>query len=504
MTLDRLWLQAEQSAPEKTALVDGARRFTYRQAGDDIRRIMKGLILRWRMPRGAVVAILAPNCVEFVISYFAAASSGAVVQPIDERLTPEEIRATLLDSGARHVIVHRSLGGKLHKALVELPAPAGILGIDLTPDGGERFGDWVSQSFGNDCAPRQVASGDPAELMYTSGTTGKAKGVIRSHANVLAAARNSIAGFGYQASDIIAVVMPLSHSSALNSQMIPLVQLGGTVVLVNGFDVHRLLSVIEEERVSCLRAVPTMLRMLLASHGFNSEALPSLRLLINSSAPIDPETYRAVKRRFPRIEVMNSYGLTEASTCTVLPDTMALTDSESIGHAIDGVEMSVRGDDGRILGVGEEGEIYVRGEHVFLGYHNRPEATRRAVSDGWLRTGDIGYQDERGLYYLGGRKNDLINCGGRKFAPEEVETCIRQMPEVAEVAVVGVAHGILGQVAKAFVIPAEQNGLRSKQIVQHCARNLPSYKVPFSVVLIPELPKNSTGKLLRRKLQEVH
>ena len=226
-------------------------------------------MLRWRMPRRAVVAILAPNCVEFVISYFAAASSGAVVQPIDERLTPEEIRAMLLDSGARHVIVHRSLGGKLDKALVELPAPAGMLGIDLTPDGGERFGDWVSQSFGNYCAPRQVASGDPAELMYTSGTTGEAKGVIRSHANVLAAARNSITGFGYQASDVIAVVMPLSHSSALNSQMIPLVAIGRQVVLVNGFDVHRLLSVIEEEGVSCLRAVPTMLRMLLASHGFN-------------------------------------------------------------------------------------------------------------------------------------------------------------------------------------------------------------------------------------------
>ena len=204
------------------------------------------------------------------------------------------------------------------------------------------------------------------------------------------------------------------------------------------------------------------------------------------------------------IEVMNSYGLTEASTCTVLPDAMALPIGiyRSRYRRSRDVGAGMRRADTR--GLAEEGEFYVRGEHVFLGYHNRPVATRRVLSDGWLRTGDIGYQDERGLYYLDGRKNDLINCGGRKFAPEEVETCIRQMPEVAEVAVVGVAHGILGQVAKAFVIPAEQNGLRSKQIVQHCARNLPSYKVPFSVVLIPELPKNSTGKLLRRKLQEVH
>jgi long-chain acyl-CoA synthetase len=152
----------------------------------------------------------------------------------------------------------------------------------------------------------------------------------------------------------------------------------------------------------------------------------------------------------------------------------------------------------------KEGEIYVSGEHVFVGYNNRPEATRSALLEGWLRTGDVGYRDDRGLYYLTGRKNDLISCGGRKFAPEEVEMCILRMPEVAEVAVVGVANRVLGQVAKAFVVPTHPNGLRGKHIVQHCARKLPSYKVPFSVVLVSELPKSGTGKLLRHKLQEIN
>ena len=501
-TLNRLWLHAERVAPEKTAVVDQGRHYNYQEIGECIHRVIAGLLSQWQVPSGAVVALLAPNCAEFIISYFAAVSAGAAVQPIDQRLTAEEIRATLLDSGARYIIVHRSLQSKFERIRTEISALKGILAIDFTADSGERFEDWVSRPAER-MPMRTISSGDLAELMYTSGTTGDAKGVMRSHANVLAASRNSIRGFGYRTSDVIAIVMPLSHSSALNSQMIPVLQVGGTVVLVNGFDVRRLLSIIETEHVTCLRAVPTMMRMLLASPDFNAEALPSLRLLINSSAPIDAETYRAVKRRFPAIQVLNSYGLTEASTCTVLPDHLALTDSESIGYPIDGVEMSVRDAEHRVLSDSDEGEIYVRGDHVFVGYHNRPEATRDALFDGWLSTGDIGYRDSRGLFYLKGRKNDLINCGGRKFAPLEVESCILQMPQVSEVAVVGVAHRILGQVAKAFVVPAEQNGLRDKHIVQHCVRNLPSYKVPFSVVFVSELPKTSTGKFLHRKLREI-
>jgi long-chain acyl-CoA synthetase len=225
--------------------------------------------------------------------------------------------------------------------------------------------------------------------------------------------------------------------------------------------------------------------------------------LINSSAAIDPQTYRALKRRFPAVSVMNSYGLTEASTCTILPDAMALTDADSIGYPIDGVEMCVRGEQGEPLDGDAKGEIHVRGDHVFIGYHNRPEASRAALVDGWLRTGDQGHRDSRGLYYLHGRKNDLINCGGRKFAPVDVESCLLQLPEVLETAVVGVPHRMLGEVAKAFVVLSERGALDAKRIIQHCSRRLPSHKIPFSVELVSELPKNSTGKLLHRKLREM-
>ena len=191
-----------------------------------------------------------------------------------------------------------------------------------------------------------------AELMYTSGTTGDPKGVQRTHANVLAAARNALRGFGYEPEDVIAIAMPLSHSSALNSQMIPLLQIGGTLILLPRFQVTDVLEVIKNYGVTCMRAVPTMLQLLLAHTSFASEHLPSLRRLINSSAPIDPDTYVALKQRFPTIAVLNSYGLTEASTCTVLPDHMAFIRPDSVGIPIDGVEMCVIDDQGNPVAAG--------------------------------------------------------------------------------------------------------------------------------------------------------
>jgi long-chain acyl-CoA synthetase len=500
-TLRSFWNHAEETAPEKAAVLEKGKRFTYREMGEAIRRTRAGFVLRWRLEGGTIVAILAPNCAEFVISYFAITSAGAIVQPLDERLTSEEIRTVLLDSGAQYLIVHRTLWPRFQKVRSEMSALKGVLGIDFVPEGGELFDDCLATPA-EDISRPDVNARDVAEILYTSGTTGEAKGVLRTHANVRAAACNAIRGFGYRDSDVIAIVMPLSHSSGLTSQMMPLLQLGGTVVLLDGFDVDRLLAEIRDQRVTCMRAVPAMMRMLLASADFTAHALPSLRLLVNSSAPIDSETYRALKHRFPAIQVMNSYGLTEASTCTVLPDNMALTHSESIGLPIEGVEMSVRDKQGRVVENANEGEIYVRGEHVFLGYHNRPDATRRAMADGWLRTGDLGHRDADGRYYLHGRKDDFINCGGRKFAPLEVENCILELPEVAEAAVVGVPHRFLGQVAKAFVVPSKENGLDERGVIQHCARHLSSHKVPFSVVFVWKLPKSGTGKVLHRKLKE--
>jgi acyl-CoA synthetase (AMP-forming)/AMP-acid ligase II len=499
-TLSAMWSEAERAYPNIIAVVAAGTRFTYREIGEQIRGLAFALADRWHVGEGSVDALLAPNCPEFVVSYFAVVSLGAIIQPIDGRLTAGEIELIISDSQADLLIVHHSLRHKVEPIQHTLTSLKAVIGIGLEEDGVERFVTMTSAKHFLSEPP--VYPGTIAELMYTSGTTGHPKGVMRSHANVLAATRNSIRGFGYRQGDIIAIVMPLSHSSALNSQMMPLLQLGGTLVLIEGFDVHSLLDTIRQEQVTCLRAVPTMLRLLLTSSAFCSEQLPTLRLLMNSSGPIDPHTFVTIKHRFASIEVMNSYGLTEASTCTVLTDEGMLEHPDSIGQPIEGVEMEILNEDGNLLEGERNGEIAVRGEHVFVGYYRQPEAYQALFQDGWLRTRDLGHRDAKGYYYLEGRTDDFINCGGHKYAPVEVENCILQLHEVAEVAVVGEAHPILGEVGKAFVVLHDFQQVDTKRIVYHCTHVLPSHKVPFYVEIVSELPKNAVGKILRGKLKE--
>ena len=500
-TLRTLWEDTERRNPEKIAVITSGIRLNYREMGNRIRSLSANMSSKWNIGSGTIVALYAPNCSEFVIAYFAVTFLGAIVQPIDERMTSEEVKVILDDSRARFLVVHCSLWGRLERIRSKLSRLERILGIDVDENGVDRFEDWVA---GVESTPIDwtLRTDTIAELMYTSGSSGEPKPVMRTHGNALAGSRNALCGFGYREDDVIAIAMPLSHSSALTSQMLPLIEKGGTLVLLDRFDVGFLLNMVKSEAVTCMRAVPTMLRLLLSNPAFFSDMLPSLRLIVNSSAAIDPETYREVKRRFSGIEVMNSYGLTEASTCTVLPDVEALKRPESVGYAIEGVEMCLLDDEGQLLSAGGTGEICIRGEHVFVGYRNRPKETEAAFHSGWLRTGDIGRCDSDGFYYIIGRKQDMINCGGRKFAPLEVENVIMQLPEVANAAVIGVSHRVLGQVAKVFVVPRNGADLNPKFIKNHCARHLPSHKVPFYVDIALDLPLNAAGKVLRRKLLE--
>ena len=194
-TLGSVWNHAENAAPEKIAVLEEGRRLSYREMGESIRRIQASLVRRWRLEVGAIVAVLAPNCSEFVISYFAIVGAGGIVQPLDQRLTSEEIKSMLQDSGARYLIVHWTLWPKLERVCAEIPMLQDILGIGFIPAGGELFDDWLARPVEGIFAP-DINARNPSEIMYTSGTTGEAKGVLRSHANVQAASRNAIRGFG--------------------------------------------------------------------------------------------------------------------------------------------------------------------------------------------------------------------------------------------------------------------------------------------------------------------
>ncbi len=261
---------------------------------------------------------MTPNCPAFVISYFAVTRLGGIVQPIDERLSPAEVRAVLEDSAAERVMIHQALWPKLESCLPELPAIKQLLGIGAALQVTDSFAAWTSGHPATPAPEVDITPDMVAELMYTSGTTGEPKGVMRSHRNVRAASRNASRGFGYTGSDVIAIAMPLSHSSALNSQMMPLLELGGALALVDKFDAPQMLNLIRAEGVPVCAPCPPCCaccwhRRFLRRH----TAFPASDRKFQRT--IDPATYSELKHRFASIQVMNSYGLTEASTCTVLP-----------------------------------------------------------------------------------------------------------------------------------------------------------------------------------------
>ena len=490
-TVRGLWDAAETAGGERCALA-GAERLTYSGLGDRIRSTAADLASGWEVRPGDVDALLAPNETAFVVGYFAVQEVGAVALPLDARLTDDELATILAHSGAVGLLAAPGLSARASR-LCATAGPCLPLRLLAHPSAAPA----VSSRRSRPSRPPSAV----AELLYTSGTTAAPKGVLRSHENVLAAVRNARIAFGYTSDDTIAIAMPLSHSSALTSQLLPVLQAGGRVVLLPRFDPEEMIETIAAERVTCVRLVPAMIRLLLAHAGFDAAALPSLRLIMNSSAPVDADTYRELKRRFAGISVLNSYGLTEASTCTVLPDALALTHSGSVGAPVDGVRLGVRGDDGAELGPGEEGEIWVAGAHVSIGYHRDEAATAAARSGDWLRTGDLGRIDSDGMLFLNGRRDDLINCGGRKVVPEEVERCVSQAPGVREAACTAMPHRVLGQVVHAFVVPDGSGLFDPRAVVRHCAGALPSHMVPFQVTAVSELPRNAVGKLVRRRLQ---
>ncbi|MGH8249912.1 MAG: class I adenylate-forming enzyme family protein [Steroidobacteraceae bacterium] len=491
-TLNALWDETERLHGDRVALIQGATRWTYRELGERIRGISASLCREAQVAPGDAVALLSPNVPEFVAAYFAILRLAGAVQPVDTRTPPQRWLSELRETHARALVVHESLAASAATAAAGARFPGHTLAI----------GPELPAVAGGNARDGHVTAESIAELMHTSGTTGIAKAAMRTHANVLAAARNATRGFGYVENDVIAVVMPLSHSSALNSQLIPFIRFGAAIVLIDRFEPDEVIETLRTHSVTCMRLVPSMARLLLGRDHFRGDHLPAIRMLINSSAPVEPATLASLKARFPRVAVMDSYGLTEASTCTVLTVDPARPAQGSVGRAIEGVILEIVDDAGRPAASGMEGEVRLRGEHVFAGYLGMPDESARALKDGWLWTGDLGHLDDAGNLYLHGRSSEVIHCSGYTVHPATVENCILEMPEVEAVAVTGVAHKLLGQVVKAFVISREP-GIEPRKIVNHCVRSLPSHAVPFHVEFVDTLPRNVTGKLIRRQLKEM-
>ena len=481
--------------PDHIALVFEGRYWTYAALSREIERIARGLLARG-VGRGARVAYLGVNHPAFLATFFACARLGAALTPINWRLAQPEVRYIIEDSDASLLVYDEALAATVEPLATRCPADFLVrndLGLD--PVLGAVESDRPLPE-----APHPGSGDDMLTLMYTSGTSGRPKGVMISHDNVLASIMSHDATFGLGPGHVALVMAPLFHIGGLNVNLLNTFLKGGTVVLERGFDPGRILSLIVEHRVNSFFAAPVMLQMMQTHPDFADADLSSVLWIYGGGAPVDERLVRSFADR--GIMVCQGLGMTEATpvVATTGPHD-ALAKIGSVGKPGYFVDVRVVDELGKDVAPTQRGEIVIGGANVIRGYWNRPEATADAIRDGWFHTGDVGSFDEDGYLYVVDRLKDMIISGGENIASAEVEACLLEHPGVAEAAVVGKPHETWGEVPVAFVVAPPGSSVTPDDISSHTSARLARFKQPAEVYVVSALPRNAAGKLLKHQLR---
>jgi O-succinylbenzoic acid--CoA ligase len=471
---------------DRVALQTKQREISYRELYDVAGRMAGGLRQRG-VDTGERVALIAHSGEWFAVAVHALIQCGAILVPINWRLTAAEIAWQLDDAGVRWILHDEDASNLAAEVQAVREQPSERIELSHLPMAA------VQPLYRTDIPLQDIHA-----IIYTSGTTGRPKGAMITYGNHWWSAMGSALQLGLTAEDKWLVPMPLFHVGGLAVLMRSLIY-GTTAVVHDRFDATAVNDAIDEQRITLLSVVPTMLRRMLDARGGKRYPAHLRCVLLGGSAAPRPLLEEALALGAP---VAQSYGLTEANTqvCTLHPRD-ALRKLGSSGKPLMPTEIAIEVD-GRRARPGEEGEIIVRGPTVMAGYLNRPEATAATLVDGWLHTGDIGYLDEEGYLYVLDRRKDLIVSGGENIYPAEVESVLLRHPAVSEAAVVGVADAEWGQVPVACLVLQPGAEVSDEELIQFCREHLAGYKVPRRVRRFPQLPRNASGKLLRRKLRE--
>jgi long-chain acyl-CoA synthetase len=445
---------------------------------------------------GDRIALWLKNCPEFIPALFGIWEAGAVVVPINNFLKPDEVGYILGDAEIDLLITDQELA--IHFETLRASRPKlKMLAIDqerhlATPP---NTGSQPAQSKGP--APQ---ADDLAMIIYTSGTTGRPKGAMLSHANLLHNVESCRIVLQTVEADRFAVMLPMFHSYMLTVGILLPLLVGGSIVLVKSLHpVRNALQEITQHEATILPAIPPFYRSLVAAP--TDIRLP-VRLCISGAAPLPAQILKDFEARF-KIPLIEGYGLSEASPVVTKNPLDGTRKPGSIGLPIANVEVSIQDDGGGQLGTNQIGELCVRGGNVMQGYWNQPEETAKALRNGWLLTGDIGYRDVEGYYFITDRKKDMLLVNGINVYPREIEEILYQFPGVKEAAVVGKPDSRKGEQPVAFVSPTDGVVLDEKLLQQFVRAKLADYKVPRKVVLLAALPRNATGKVLKTALREL-
>jgi long-chain acyl-CoA synthetase len=432
MRVEQLLFQHAARRPDHVALVCGARRLTYRQLEEVVKAKSRSFSAGSRVP------LQLSNSIEFVEQAYAAWSAGAIVVPINTRLAPPEVQFILEDVIA------------------------------------------AVKSDADDCL-----------ILYTSGTTGRPKGAVNTHANIIVQnIEHHVVAWGISQDDVFLATTPLAHRAGMG-RLINALGLGGTLVIMEKFDAAEALALIERERVTVAGLPPTVIRMILPELRKNARPVQSLRCVIVSTEAFPAHLMREVAALLPQVEFYGVYGMSEAAVSSAnLAE--QLERPGTVGRPLPGVEVKI-----------DQGELLVRGREVVMkGYFNRPEANAEAFRDGWFHTGDLGRMDAEGYLYIVDRKKDMVVSGGYNVYPQEVEQVLGQHPDIADAAVVGVPDALYGEAVAAFVQPRPGAQLSAESVIEHCRAQLAGYKKPRHVIFVDALPRNSLGKVLKSELRK--
>ena len=451
--------------------------------------------------RGDRVAVMGQNTPDFVFALLGALKAGAVVVPVNHKLTAGEVAYILENSGAKVFL----FDGSLAPVAREVPAGVGKASLDTAAQGFERLDTGPDGADG--FRPVDVSDGDIAEILYTSGTTGRPKGCMLAHRAVVMAAITGALAVQLDEDDRMLMAMPIWHSSPLNNWFFGTAYVGGTTVLLREYHPLHFLEAIEQERCTVYFGAPiSYLLPLQVVPDFDRYDLSSMRAWIYGGGPIAPETVRELTARYRSDRFYQVYGMTETGpTGTVLRPKDHRNKAGSIGcRALPGADLRLMKTETEEAGPGETGEILLRADSVMAGYHENPEATRAAFRDGWYRTGDVARMDADGYLYIVDRLKDMIVTGGENVYSKEVEDALAEHGRVREAAVIGVPHPAWGETVVAYVVPVAGETLDAEELAGFLAPRLARYKIPKVFRFVEELPHTPSGKVMKYKLRQEH
>jgi fatty-acyl-CoA synthase len=494
--------ERERLSPQRTALVmvsDGSR-YSYRKldkrAIGCARMWLYGLGLR----PGERVGVLSGNRIEFLDAYFAAGKSGVVLVPLNTKLTAPELEFIIRDCSLKALLYdedHREMVRRLRSRVevehwIALDEPAA--------EGDRDYADLVLTRGAGSSVRRRCRPEDPYCLLYTSGTTGRPKGVVTPHRQVAWNAYNTVACWQLTEDDVSPIFTPLYHAGGLGAFLTPLMLAGGTIVVHSTFDAAEVWRVIEEERCTVVLGVPTIWKMLAEAPEFATAKLDHVRWFISGGAPLPKHLIEVFSKR--GVVMRQGYGLTEVGVnCFSMTDEEALSKAGSIGKPLMFTEARVADESGREVAPGEVGELWFRGPHVSAGYWNNPQATAEALDrKGWFHTGDMAVRDEEGFYSIAGRSKDMFISGGANVYPAEIENQLLQHPKVRDAAVVGAEDPTWGEVGVAFVVMRPKAKLNPEDLSGFLSSRLARYKIPKRFIAVSELPRTAYGKVVKGDL----